>query len=225
MYSIGLSLPSHVTTPPHAHTRTTSSNLQKKHRQTRPPKAENPTSITTTTTIPPPFRNAESDFKVKVQACRPIGSRGRRHERIHHSSPQACNFYPPSTPSTPSTPHGRNKAEQKGINHLIFLQVHGVSFKKRAPKAIKEIKAFATKSMVHNPTDLIRPTAFSIQTNLLIFRCRAPKTSASTLNSTRKSGNVGSRASPSACACGSRANVTTRRMQSTGSSPSSRLLM
>lgn len=29
-----------------------------------------------------------------------------------------------------------------------FLQLHGVTFKKRAPRAIKEIKAFATKSMV-----------------------------------------------------------------------------
>jgi ribosomal protein L31E len=27
-------------------------------------------------------------------------------------------------------------------------QLHGVTFKKRAPRAIKEIKAFATKSMV-----------------------------------------------------------------------------
>jgi ribosomal protein L31E len=38
---------------------------------------------------------------------------------------------------------------------LIFSQLHGVSFKKRAPKAIKEIKAFAFKSMV-------RPAAPSI---------------------------------------------------------------
>lgn len=30
----------------------------------------------------------------------------------------------------------------------VAQQVHGCSFKKRAPKAIKEIKAFATKSMV-----------------------------------------------------------------------------
>jgi hypothetical protein len=28
------------------------------------------------------------------------------------------------------------------------VQLHGVTFKKRAPRAIKEIKAFATKSMV-----------------------------------------------------------------------------
>lgn len=32
-----------------------------------------------------------------------------------------------------------------------MLQLHGVTFKKRAPKAIKEIKAFATKSMVQEP--------------------------------------------------------------------------
>jgi hypothetical protein len=29
-----------------------------------------------------------------------------------------------------------------------IVQLHGVTFKKRAPRAIKEIKAFATKSMV-----------------------------------------------------------------------------
>ncbi len=43
---------------------------------------------------------------------------------------------------------------------LIFLsQLHGVTFKKRAPKAIKEIKAFAYKSMVcysANPTHYAR---------------------------------------------------------------------
>ena len=31
-------------------------------------------------------------------------------------------------------------------------QLHGVTFKKRAPKAIKEIKAFATQSMVRKIT-------------------------------------------------------------------------
>lgn len=30
----------------------------------------------------------------------------------------------------------------------LCQQLHGATFKKRAPKAIKEIKAFATKSMV-----------------------------------------------------------------------------
>lgn len=34
-----------------------------------------------------------------------------------------------------------------------IVQLHGVTFKKRAPRAIKEIKAFATKSMVRT----IRP--------------------------------------------------------------------
>lgn len=33
---------------------------------------------------------------------------------------------------------------------LTRIQLHGVTFKKRAPRAIKEIKAFATKSMVRS---------------------------------------------------------------------------
>lgn len=35
-----------------------------------------------------------------------------------------------------------------GNGSLTGQKLHGVSFKKRAPRAIKEIKAFATKSMV-----------------------------------------------------------------------------
>ena len=31
------------------------------------------------------------------------------------------------------------------------LQLHGATFKKKAPKAIKEIKDFATKAMVRRP--------------------------------------------------------------------------
>jgi hypothetical protein len=31
------------------------------------------------------------------------------------------------------------------------FKIHGVSFKKRAPRAIKEIKDFATKAMVRKP--------------------------------------------------------------------------
>lgn len=34
----------------------------------------------------------------------------------------------------------------------LHKRLHGVTFKKRAPKAIKEIKAFATQSMVGIPT-------------------------------------------------------------------------
>lgn len=30
----------------------------------------------------------------------------------------------------------------------VIIKVHGVSFKKRAPRAIKEIKSFAEKAMV-----------------------------------------------------------------------------
>lgn len=33
----------------------------------------------------------------------------------------------------------------------LHKRMHGVSFKKRAPRAIKEIKAFALKSMVCSP--------------------------------------------------------------------------
>ena len=33
----------------------------------------------------------------------------------------------------------------------LHKRLHGVSFKKRAPKAIKEIKAFAFQSMVRTP--------------------------------------------------------------------------
>jgi hypothetical protein len=36
------------------------------------------------------------------------------------------------------------------------VQVHGVAFKKRAPKAIKEIKAFAEQSMVCGFLSILR---------------------------------------------------------------------
>jgi hypothetical protein len=37
---------------------------------------------------------------------------------------------------------------KKNIRLIRVDQVHGVSFKKRAPRAIKEIKGFAEKAMV-----------------------------------------------------------------------------
>jgi large subunit ribosomal protein L31e len=41
------------------------------------------------------------------------------------------------------------KTEDKSIQRLTMgSKVHGVSFKKRAPRAIKEIRDFATKAMV-----------------------------------------------------------------------------
>lgn len=52
------------------------------------------------------------------------------------------------------------------LTDVVWEQLHGVTFKKRAPKAIKEIKAFATKAMVctypqlstlRSITDLARP--------------------------------------------------------------------
>ena len=41
----------------------------------------------------------------------------------------------------------RGGATGSGANELA-LQVHGVTFKKRAPRAIKEIRAFAQQAMV-----------------------------------------------------------------------------
>lgn len=35
-----------------------------------------------------------------------------------------------------------------GADGLVLEQLHGVTFKKRAPRAIKEIKAFAHQAMV-----------------------------------------------------------------------------
>lgn len=35
-----------------------------------------------------------------------------------------------------------------GADMTVLEQLHGVSFKKRAPRAIKEIKAFAHQAMV-----------------------------------------------------------------------------
>lgn len=41
--------------------------------------------------------------------------------------------------------------ENEVLTDYFFLQLHGASFKKRAPKAIKEIKDFAQKAMVRTP--------------------------------------------------------------------------
>lgn len=96
-------------------------------------------------------------------------------------------------------------------------QVHGVSFKKRAPRAIKEIKKFAEKAMV-----LIDPGPHVVLVDVYIasrtdadsdiLQYREPMTSVSTLNSTRKSGNLVSKACHTVYACESRENVTMRRM-------------
>lgn len=54
-------------------------------------------------------------------------------------------------------------AKKKGIldgrlnsNSLFFLKVHGVSFKKRAPRAIKEIRAFTEQAMVRSARKCFR---------------------------------------------------------------------
>jgi Ribosomal protein L31e len=107
-----------------------------------------------------------------------------------------------------------------------------VSFKKRAPRAIKEIKAFAEKAMVctYFFTAVVRTGVvlrwsegkllfltsyqFYIQTlyDFVLISFRAPRMSASTRSSTRKSGNPASRAFPFGCVCASRESVTTRRV-------------
>lgn len=44
------------------------------------------------------------------------------------------------------------KSEDEGmLTGVFYLQLHGATFKKRAPKAIKEIKEFAQKAMVRIP--------------------------------------------------------------------------
>jgi large subunit ribosomal protein L31e len=42
----------------------------------------------------------------------------------------------------------RKMLAKKELSLTAIPQLHGATFKKRAPKAIKEIKDFATKSMV-----------------------------------------------------------------------------
>jgi large subunit ribosomal protein L31e len=44
-----------------------------------------------------------------------------------------------------------------------LLQVHGVSFKKRAPRAIKEIRKFATLSMVRSASNRLLTTITLLQ--------------------------------------------------------------
>lgn len=65
---------------------------------------------------------------------------GCRRPRVHHPHAQASTLLRQRIArETELEVSGINADEQK---------LHGVTFKKRAPRAIKEIKAFATKSMV-----------------------------------------------------------------------------
>jgi hypothetical protein len=61
-----------------------------------------------------------------------------------------------NTPSTST--RGYVYYEEDGVSErevlMKVLQLHGVTFKKRAPRAIKEIKAFATKAMVQAPSNM-----------------------------------------------------------------------
>jgi hypothetical protein len=51
---------------------------------------------------------------------------------------------------------------KENIRLIQWLQVHGVSFKKRAPKAIKEIRAFAEKAMVRGHARLFAAVTWCI---------------------------------------------------------------
>ncbi|KAI2812255.1 hypothetical protein CBS115989_10631 [Aspergillus niger] len=44
-------------------------------------------------------------------------------------------------------PNSENKSEEGEVQDELTAPMHGVSFKKRAPRAIKEIRAFATRAM------------------------------------------------------------------------------
>lgn len=57
--------------------------------------------------------------------------------------------------------------ENEVLTDYFFLQLHGASFKKRAPKAIKEIKDFAQKAMVRIPE--FRACTFSTNTQSPLF--------------------------------------------------------
>ena len=75
------------------------------------------------------------------------------------------------------------------------MQVHGVAFKKRAPRAIKEIRGFAIKAMVRGPSlYLFNPSDSTILLLTCMSNAREPRMSALTLNSTRKSGRRVSKA-------------------------------
>ena len=104
------------------------------------------------------------------------------------------------------------------------LQLHGVTFKKRAPRAIKEIKKFATQSMVRSPNIVSFGVRQYLDSRLHTMtqsqmrrrrgeanRNRAPPTSVLTRNSTRRSGRPASRASPTGCAFASHESVTMRK--------------
>jgi hypothetical protein len=66
---------------------------------------------------------------------------------------------------------------------LTIGKIHGVSFKKRAPRAIKEIKAFATQAMVRFPSHQGRrrttcAAALALGRIWLTLHTRVPPTSA-----------------------------------------------
>ena len=115
-----------------------------------------------------------------------------------------------------------------------------MSFKKRAPRAIKAIREFAVKAMVCRPHSVppfneqqrkvaaynhshllsaYNPIALQ-SCSYLSVRChRALQTSALIRNSTRKSGNLASKASHSVCVYAFRGNVTTRRARRKSCTP------
>lgn len=93
-----------------------------------------------------------------------------------------------------------------------------MTFKKRAPRAIKEIRSFAEHAMVslsHQSITLLHNVVNHLNT-------RAPRTSVSTPSWTRRSGNAVSRACLSVSVSASRVSVTTRRAPRRSSTLTSR---
>merc|ERR1712080_417195 len=86
----------------------------------------------------------------------PQRHRGCRRPRVHHPHAQEGTFsLMKSTDGCDMQPHmlcalssiGRKTETRVESNQYSRQQVYGVSFKKRAPRAIKEIRAFAENAM------------------------------------------------------------------------------
>jgi len=104
----------------------------------------------------PTHRNVVQEACRKGPALRHCGC---RRPRVHHPHAQAGMFS--LSPARTERIRVPNRfALDEGLLTGLRFKIHGVSFKKRAPRAIKEIKAFATKAMVrkpsHTPRDMRR---------------------------------------------------------------------
>lgn len=105
--------------------------------------------------------------------------------------------------------------------------MHGVSFKKRAPRAIKEIREFAVKAMVSLPVCPFFVVALHIGCCLLTQDrgCRARKTFDSIRNSTRRCGRRGLKVCRIDCGFGYRERGMMRRERRRSFIAMCRLLM